>query len=1001
MKVFKEPYIKIEEKTNPTSVVGYKGNTIYSMWIINNVTVLSADEDGYKEYHNYMNQVLTTLGEGYTVQKTDVFHKQAYHNSSEDLDKQGFLQREYSKHFEGRISQKIKTAITITKKTTKVSAYNKKEEEELLENIKKVYRILSMANLEPIYFGKEDYDYMYSSILTQNFNKQKVFNNFKVNPTHIDFGDKVGVSLPFFDVEKLELPNKIGSYIKMDEGDEFSASVDNFSFLTELSNYETIVYNQYIEIPNQTEVRKELEKKKNRHEGLSTETYNEDCAEEINEFIGSLEKHNEIIVKSHLNLFVTAKNEEALKEVMSEIATKMYQKNIILSQSSYNQYELFRSIFLGVGATELKDYDLFTTTNNVAVAFFFKESFVTDDESNFYLRFADRQGVPVKVDTSDIPMQTGLITNRNKMILGPSGTGKSFVVNNIFEQSLGFNYDIVVIDVGDSYESLCKFYKGKYITYEEDNPISMNPFKMEIEELNEEKLQTLVELLWIIWEGVEDLPSKTQTNVLNSMVNLYYNIYFKITSTNDKTTEEIFIDLENYNITRESLYNELQEEIRKEAQDYYEVLQIPENASEIEIKKAWRNAIKEEHPDTNINVVSHEKINELNQAYKTLINPIKREEYNKKRKEKESVLGNQKILIPKDEGRIRALAIKKYENLIDEFNITELNFNSLFEFAQAFLPAHLKAKKISTKDFDPHTFLYNMTPFYKGGRYETILNEEVDSSLFDEKFIVFEIDNIKDNPQLFPIVTTVIMDTFIQKMRHRTNVRKALYIEEAWKAIASPAMAGSIKYLYKTVRKFYGEVAIVTQDLADIAKSEVVKDAILGSTDIIILLDQRKMKQNYDETISLLNLTPAQVGQIFTINNLDNKQGRGKFKEFWMRIGSKGSVYGMEVSLAQYLTYTTEKPEKTAVGFYLNANPTDYEKAIESFIKDMKQSRLSMAYFVTLINELGSSLSKHQNHFISKWIRDAKKPEELIKPMNIKKLKNYEEKQTTATAHNY
>lgn len=991
MKVFKEPYIKIEEKTNPTSVVGYKGNTIYSMWITNKVTVLSADEEGYKEYHNYLNQILTTLGEGYTVQKTDVFHKEAYHNSKQDLQRQGFLQREYSKHFEGRISQRIKTAITITKKTSKVIAYNKKEQDELNENIKKVYRILSMADLEPIFFDKNDYDYMYSSILTQNFNKHKVFNNFKVNATNIDFGDKVGVSLPFFDVEKLELPNKIGSYIKIDESDLFSASVDNFSFLTELSNYETIVYNQYIEIPNQTEMRKELEKKKNRHEGLSSETYNEDCADEINEFIGSLEKQNEIIVRCHLNLFVTAQNEEVLKEVMSEIATKMYQKSIILSQSSYNQYELFRSIFLGVGATELKDYDLFTTTNNVAVAFFFKESFVTDDESNFYLRFADRQGVPVKVDTSDIPMQTGLITNRNKMILGPSGTGKSFVVNNIFEQSLGFNYDIVVIDVGDSYESLCKFYKGKYITYEEDNPISMNPFKMEKEELNEEKLQTLVELLWIIWEGVEDLPSKTQTNVLNSMVNLYYNIYFKMISPEDKTTEEIIIELENYNITRESLYEELNENNK----DFYQILKIEKSADEKEIKRAWRQAIKKEHPDTNRKVVSHEKINEVNQAYKTLIDPIKREEYNREKKHQTK----EGEIVLKKQDAIREIAIKKFNKIIDEFNITELNFNSLFKFAQAFLPAHLKAKNISTKDFDPHTFLYNMTPFYKGGRYETILNEEVDSSLFDEKFIVFEIDNIKDNPQLFPIVTTVIMDTFIQKMRHRTNVRKALYIEEAWKAIASPAMAGSIKYLYKTVRKFYGEVAIVTQDLADIAKSEVVKDAILGSTDIIILLDQRKMKQNYEETISLLNLSPAQVGQIFTINNLDNKQGRGKFKEFWMRIGTRGAVYGMEVSLAQYLTYTTEKPEKTAVGFYLNANPTNYEKAIEKFITDMKNSRLSMSYFVTLINELGNALSDIQNSYIVEWIK-SKKPEELIRPNNIQKLKDYEKKHSISSIHN-
>ena len=114
---------------------------------------------------------------------------------------------------------------------------------------------------------------------------------------------------------------------------------------------------------------------------------------------------------------------------------------------------------------------------------------------------------------------------------------------------------------------------------------------------------------------------------------------------------------------------------------------------------------------------------------------------------------------------------------------------------------------------------------YKGGAYEKILNENVDSALFDETFIVFEVDAIKENKKLFPIVTLIIMDVFLQKMRIKKN-RKVLVIEEAWKAIASPLMAEYIKFMYKTARKFWASVGVVTQEIQDIIGSEIVKEAI-------------------------------------------------------------------------------------------------------------------------------------------------------------------------------
>jgi conjugation system TraG family ATPase len=281
-----------------------------------------------------------------------------------------------------------------------------------------------------------------------------------------------------------------------------------------------------------------------------------------------------------------------------------------------------------------------------------------------------------------------------------------------------------------------------------------------------------------------------------------------------------------------------------------------------------------------------------------------------------------------------------------------LNFNTFYEFAQVKIPEIKNEEKI-TFDFDE--FRYVLKKFYKGGEFVAILNEAADQSLFTERFIVFEIDSIKENRILFPIVTLIIMDVFIQKMRFRQSQRKCLIVEEAWKAIASPLMAGYLLYLYKTVRKFWGEAIVVTQELGDIIGNAVVKDSILNNSDTICLLDQTKFKDNYKEIAALLSINETERRKIFTINQLDNARNRGRFKEVYIRRGSVGEVYGVEVSLFQYLCYTTEKPEKSAVEVYTKTYGS-YPKGLDAFVTDMRHSNLDMGEFIRQVNQVGRPL---------------------------------------------
>lgn len=212
------------------------------------------------------------------------------------------------------------------------------------------------------------------------------------------------------------------------------------------------------------------------------------------------------------------------------------------------------------------------------------------------------------------------------------------------------------------------------------------------------------------------------------------------------------------------------------------------------------------------------------------------------------------------------------------------------------------------------------------------------------------------DPLLFPLVTLIIMDVFIQKMRIKKN-RKVLVIEEAWKAIASPMMAEYIKYLYKTARKFWASVGVVTQEIQDIVGSPIVKEAIINNSDIVMLLDQSKFRERFDEIKTILGLTDVDCKKIFTINRLENKEGRSFFREVFIRRGSVGGVFGVEEPHECYMTYTTERAEKDALKLYKKELQCDHQHAIEAYCRDWELSGITKSLpFAQKVNQAGHVL---------------------------------------------
>lgn len=933
-------------------LIGQYGNPVIGIRIKNIVEQYSADPDRYEQFHTVLNQVIAIIGENHIVQKTDIFAKKIYTAEKENT----YLQQKYSEHFSGRMYKTIDTLLLFTDllddKKSKYK-FSDKAYKELRDKCEKVFMLLEQNECNPEWLLEKDFEYYIGGMLTMQFSSMPVFDNIKSTNEYLRIGKSFVKTISFVDVENIELPSQIGTYATMGgNGTVSDLAVDNFSFLNELENYQSIVYNQVIAIPPQVQRQRDLDKKKKKHEGVAKSApSNAIVAEEIATLLQNIAVDGQLIVDAHFSLVFACDTFEKMEKTQSTIENKLFTKGIIISKNAYNQMELFRAAIIG-NAVELKDYDLFTTTSEAGLCFFFKESYPVSEKSNFYLRFADRQGVPLKVDTSDLPYQTGRINNRNKFVLGPSGSGKSFLMNNIVEQYLTYNYDVVIVDTGDSYSGTCAYKGGRYIQYTEEKPITMNPFAVSKEEFNIEKTEFLTNLIFLIWQGADATMSPTQKSVLDNALLAYYQQHFEGHTDwyKQKNDEELLLYLNKYNVYEEDLTND-------EEQTYYDILGLPYDATTDEIKTRGRKLIHEYHPDKNRNKQNYnpEHYFKIYEAYDTLSDEERRKAYNESaalimvRNEREVAIIEEDELGNGDSHRRQI--IKRVKKVEDDFTVSALSFNSFYEFCKKFLPVYLNNRhhKITEGEFNLRTFLFVLKDFYKGGRYGTTLNQNADNSLFYEPFIVFEIDNVKDNPKLFPIVTLIIMDTFIQKMRLRSDRRKALIIEEAWKAIASKLMGGYILYLYKTVRKFWGEAVVVTQELDDIIGNAVVKDSIINNSDTFILLDQTKFKDNFERIAALLSLNKVEQNKIFTINNLNNKTGRGRFKEFYLKRGSQGEVYGNEVSMEQYLTYTTEKPEKSAILYYVNALGS-YDKALDAFVADVKKYKEKTDAIFALVN---------------------------------------------------
>jgi conjugation system TraG family ATPase len=537
------------------------------------------------------------------------------------------------------------------------------------------------------------------------------------------------------------------------------------------------IYNQYIFIGDTGQTMKKLESKRLRLQSLAAYSRENTIARDaVGDFLNECVKEQRLPAKAHFNVLVWTDIPGELKDLKNIVTSGLAQMEATAKPETAGAAQIYWAGIPG-NAADFPLNDTFDTFAEQACCFLNLETGYQDSHSAMGIRMGDRlTGKPVHVDISDEPIKKGICTNRNKFILGPSGSGKSFFTNHMVRSYYEQGTHIVLVDVGHSYKGLCDMVKGYYFTYSETNPIRFNPFYIgEGDNLDIEKKESIKTLLLALW----------------------------------KKDDETFM----------------------------------------------------------------------------------RSEY--------VALSN---------------ALQGYFDKLEKDNSIFPCFNTFYEYIQTDFLQVLQKDKVKEKHFDIDNFLFVLRPFYEGGEFDFLLNATQNLDLLQQRFIVFELDNIKDSI-LFPVVTLIIMEVFISKMRKLKGIRKMILIEEAWKAIAREGMAEYIKYLFKTVRKFFGEAIVVTQEVEDIISSPIVKQAIINNSDCKILLDQSKYQNKFDQIQELLGLTEKEKALVLSVNKANDPTK--KYKEVFISLGGVLSkVYRTEVSLEEYLAYTTEETEKVKVQQY-------------------------------------------------------------------------------------
>ena len=652
---------------------------------------LTAEE--YEALHGAWLKALKVLPDYTVVHKQDFFIEERY-TAPEEGSERSFLARSYERHFNERPYLRHTCYLFVTKTTpermrqTSASSVlcrgfivpremrDTDAVTRFLEAAEQMERILNDSGLvhverltETEIVGTADDAGLLARYFALSDERSPVVNeDIRLDPGVMRIGDKFLTMHTLSDLDML--PQSVATdfryeRLSTDRSDcrlSFAAPVG----LLLSCNH---VYNQVIFLDDHDETLKRLEASARNMNSLAAYSRSNAINREwIEMYLNEAHSQGLRSVRCHCNVMAWAESEAELKRIRNDVGSQLALMGCTPHHNTVDVPVLFWAAIPGNEA-DFPAEESFYTFLDQALCLFNGETNYRSSLSPFGIKMSDRlSGIPIHLDISDLPMKRGVITNRNKFILGPSGSGKSYLTNHLVRQYWEQGSHILLVDTGNSYQGLCSLIHAKtkgrdgvYFTYTEEAPIAFNPFYVEDGVYDVEKRESLKTLLLTLWKRESEEPTRSEEVALSNAVNLYL-----------------------------------------------------------------------------------------------------------------SKLRTDRSIVP--------------------------SFDTFYEFVETDYRRLLEQKRVREKDFDLENFLNVLEPYYKGGEYDYLLNSDKQLDLLDKRFIVFELDNISSNRTLLPVVTLIIMETFISKMRRLKGVRKMILIEECWKALTSANMSSYIRYLCAPVQ---------------------------------------------------------------------------------------------------------------------------------------------------------------------------------------------------------
>lgn len=485
-KIFQDIYFSVEDVDGIGVLYTKTGEYSAILKMENPVQKYSANIDSYYEFNHLVTALAQTLGEGYAIHKQDVFVRKQFQDESNDNHE--FLSESYFKYFNGRSYTDSQTYLIITQenKKSRILSFDSKKWRDFMVKIRKVKDQLKDSGVEASYLdGNTAREYV-DRYFSMNFNDKTVsMTNFKVDEESICMGNKRCKVYSLVDVDCVSTPSIVRPFTNI-EVNNVSMPVDMVSLVDSIPSADVVVYNQMFFIPNQKRELSLLDKKKNRHASMPNPS-NQIAVEDIKKVQDVIARENKQLVYAHFNLVVGVPKDADIQKCTNHLENSFGRLGIHISKRAYNQLELFVNSFPGNCYSTNPEYDRFLTLSDAAACLMYKERIQHSEETPLKIYYTDRQGVPVAIDISGKEGKNKITDNSNFFCLGPSGSGKSFHMNSVVRQMWEQNTDVVMVDTGNSYEGLCEYVGGKYISYTDEHPITMNPFAIKREELNIEK----------------------------------------------------------------------------------------------------------------------------------------------------------------------------------------------------------------------------------------------------------------------------------------------------------------------------------------------------------------------------------------------------------------------------------------------------------------------------------------------------------------------------------